>query len=114
VRYFKRPELAAQRSCGAATHVFPNLFSVAEVPKTDFFPLYAVVVGQLDELGGVRLMVLNHRDDVADHRRFRVHFDCERVIHCDDVETGTADIEIQIAGQDVVTLVNPDKGFSRD
>ena len=41
------------------------------------------LIRRLEELGGVRLMVLNHRDDV---------------------ETGTADIEIQIAGRNVVML----------
>jgi glyoxylase-like metal-dependent hydrolase (beta-lactamase superfamily II)/ferredoxin len=62
------------------------------------------LVRRLEELGGVRLMVLSHCDDVADHRRFRAHFGCERVMHRDDVEVGTADVDIQIAGRDVVAL----------
>jgi glyoxylase-like metal-dependent hydrolase (beta-lactamase superfamily II)/ferredoxin len=33
------------------------------------------------ELGGISMMFLTHRDDVADHRKFHEHFGCERIIH---------------------------------
>ncbi len=36
---------------------------------------------RIEELGGVERMFLSHRDDVADHARFRRHFGCERVVH---------------------------------
>jgi ferredoxin len=39
------------------------------------------LVHRLEELGGVSTMFLTHRDDVADHEKFREHFGCERVIH---------------------------------
>src|SRR5574342_371172 len=39
------------------------------------------LVRRLEDLGGVSRMFLTHRDDVADHRRFREHFGCERVMH---------------------------------
>jgi glyoxylase-like metal-dependent hydrolase (beta-lactamase superfamily II)/ferredoxin len=42
------------------------------------------VVRRIDELGGIRRMFLTHRDDVADHARFRKRFGCERIIHRDD------------------------------
>jgi len=35
-------------------------------------------------MGGVATMFLTHRDDVADHQKFRDHFGCERIIHKDD------------------------------
>jgi glyoxylase-like metal-dependent hydrolase (beta-lactamase superfamily II) len=54
------------------------------------------VVDALERLGGVRYMFLTHRDDVADHARFRDHFGCERILHRDDVSRGTAAVEIQL------------------
>jgi glyoxylase-like metal-dependent hydrolase (beta-lactamase superfamily II) len=46
----------------------------------------APLVKRMAELGGVRRMFLTHRDDVADHQRFREKFGCERIIHrADDV-----------------------------
>lgn len=44
------------------------------------------LVKRLEALGGVRMMILTHRDDVADHAQFRGHFGCERVIHEEDAE----------------------------
>jgi len=53
------------------------------------------LVRRLDELGGVRSMFLTHRDDVADHARFRERFGCERIIHRDDA---VIDAEILLDG----------------
>ena len=53
---------------------------------------------RLEEMGGVRWMFLTHRDDVADHRRFRERFDCERVLHARDVSAGTRDVERKLEG----------------
>jgi len=39
------------------------------------------LVGRLEELGGVSLMLMSHRDDVADHELFHKHFACRRIIH---------------------------------
>jgi len=55
-------------------------------------------------LGGVRLMILTHRDDVADHEAIHRAFGCDRVIHESDVETDTACAEVQIRGEDPVRL----------
>ena len=44
----------------------------------------APLARRLDEMGGVARMFLTHRDDVADHARFRERFGCERIIHRDD------------------------------
>jgi glyoxylase-like metal-dependent hydrolase (beta-lactamase superfamily II)/ferredoxin len=44
----------------------------------------APLVRRIEELGGIRWMFLTHRDDVADHARFRERFGCERIIHRDD------------------------------
>ncbi|WP_437765589.1 MBL fold metallo-hydrolase [Sorangium sp. So ce281] len=59
---------------------------------------------RIRELGGVRTLVLTHRDDVADHRIFRDNFGCDRVIHEDDIDDGTALAEVKIKGLAPVAL----------
>ena len=49
-------------------------------------------------------MFLTHRDDVADHQRFRERFGCERILHADDVGAGTRDVERQPRGRDALRL----------
>jgi glyoxylase-like metal-dependent hydrolase (beta-lactamase superfamily II) len=62
-------------------------------------PRYAApLVEAIEALGGVRWMFLTHRDDVADHRRFRRRFGCERILHHDDVVAGTREVEIKLEG----------------
>ena len=56
------------------------------------------LVRRLEEMGGVRLLFLSHRDDVADHRRFHEHFGCDRVIHERDRTRDTASVEVVIPG----------------
>jgi glyoxylase-like metal-dependent hydrolase (beta-lactamase superfamily II)/ferredoxin len=64
----------------------------------------APLVGNLEKMGGVSLMLLTHRDDVADHQKFADHFGCRRVLHHDDVSRSTSSIEEQPKGQDVIRL----------
>jgi glyoxylase-like metal-dependent hydrolase (beta-lactamase superfamily II) len=54
-------------------------------------------------MGGINLMLLSHRDDIADHAKFAAHFHCPRVMHQGDsasahgverVVTGTAPVRI--------------------
>jgi len=58
---------------------------------------------RIEEMGGVNLMLLSHRDDIADHAKFAAHFHCPRVMHEGDsaaargieqVITGTARVRI--------------------
>src|SRR5256714_4243111 len=42
------------------------------------------LVKKIEQMGGVSIMFLTHRDDVADHDRFADKFNCERVRHADD------------------------------
>lgn len=62
------------------------------------------LVRRLEELGGIALMFLTHRDDVADHARFREHFGCDRVLHRADMGPDTAGVERPIEGSDPVAL----------
>lgn len=68
-------------------------------------PRYArPLVERIDALGGVRWMLLTHRDDVADHAKFRRRYACERILHGADVTTGTRDVEVRLAGSDPTAL----------
>jgi glyoxylase-like metal-dependent hydrolase (beta-lactamase superfamily II)/ferredoxin len=72
---------------------------------------------RIEAMGGVKRMLLTHRDDVADHAAIARRFGCERVIHEDDVEAETADVERRLAGLDPVragdfTLI-PTPGHTR-
>lgn len=42
------------------------------------------LVKRIEQMGGVRRMLLTHKDDVADHERFARRFGCERIMHRDD------------------------------
>jgi glyoxylase-like metal-dependent hydrolase (beta-lactamase superfamily II)/ferredoxin len=55
----------------------------------------------IEALGGIRWMVLTHRDDIADHGAFRARFGCERVIHRDE---GIPGMEREVEGPDPVPL----------
>src|SRR6185503_15812003 len=61
------------------------------------------LVKRIESLGGVRQMLLTHRDDVADHKLFRNKFGCERVMHAED---GAARIGVErvIEGEEPVRL----------
>lgn len=61
------------------------------------------LVKNIERLGGVRTMLLTHRDDVADHVRFAERFGCERVMHADD---GAARLGIEkiIRGTEAVAI----------
>ncbi len=62
------------------------------------------LVDRLEALGGIDLMFLTHRDDVADHQRFRDHFGCERIMHTADIGPATKMIETQIEGAGPIPL----------
>jgi len=62
-------------------------------------PRYAApLVERIAALGGVRWMFLTHRDDVADHDKFRKRFGCERILHRADVTVETRDVEVKLEG----------------
>ena len=51
------------------------------------------LLARLTELGGVSLMFLSHRDDVADHAVFAQRFGCRRVLHAADAAADTRQVE---------------------
>ncbi len=75
------------------------------------------LVKRIEEMGGVRLMFLSHRDDIADHAKFAAHFHCPRVMHDGDAASSRG-IEQVITGTDPVRLdddllVIPTPGHTR-
>lgn len=63
----------------------------------------APLVRRIEALGGVRWMFLTHRDDVADHQKFRDHFGCERIIHRAEA-SATGPVERWVDGDATVLL----------
>jgi glyoxylase-like metal-dependent hydrolase (beta-lactamase superfamily II)/ferredoxin len=53
---------------------------------------------RLEEMGGVKYMYLTHKDDIADHQKFRDRFGCERILHKLEVNESTQGVEIKIGG----------------
>lgn len=62
------------------------------------------LVRRLEESGGVQYMFLTHRDDVADHEKFRKHFNLTRILHEDDVTHETSSVERKLTGRDPVEI----------
>src|SRR6202521_2486991 len=71
------------------------------------------LVQRIEKLGGVSLMYLSHRDDIADHARFAKHFQCPRVMHDGDnagalaierITTGTEPLSID---DDLLSIPTP-------
>ncbi len=63
------------------------------------------LVKRLVEMGGVKQMLLTHRDDVADHKLFSKRFGCEQTMHADD-GAGSLGIERIITGEKEIELDN--------
>jgi glyoxylase-like metal-dependent hydrolase (beta-lactamase superfamily II)/ferredoxin len=59
---------------------------------------------RIEALGGVATMFLTHGDDVADHARFSERFGAVRVMHADDVDRRTRDVERKVDGLEPVRL----------
>jgi glyoxylase-like metal-dependent hydrolase (beta-lactamase superfamily II)/ferredoxin len=59
---------------------------------------------RIEALGGVRLMLLTHVDDVADHAKIARRFGCERVMHEADARGDLRGVERKLRGRDAVVL----------
>ena len=93
----------AENSYGAASYFIQHPEGNLLVDSPRFA---APLARRLEEMGGIRYMFLTHRDDIADHQRFRERFGCDRIIHRDEVGPGTRNVEIQIAGTEPYALAS--------
>jgi glyoxylase-like metal-dependent hydrolase (beta-lactamase superfamily II)/ferredoxin len=91
----------AETSFGAASYLILRDEGNVLVDSPRFAP---PLVKRLEALGGIRYLYLTHRDDVADHQKFRQHFGCDRILHADDISGSTHDVEIKLSGTDPVSL----------
>lgn len=64
------------------------------------------LVRRLEGLGGVAVMFLSHRDDVADHVAFARTFGCRRVLHAADATADTRDVELLWPGDEPLPLAS--------
>jgi len=86
----------AENSFGAASYLIQRPEGNVLVDSPRFTP---PLVKRLEAMGGVRYLYLTHRDDVADHEKFHQHFQCDRLLHEDDLTSGTQSVEIKLSGQ---------------
>ena len=91
----------AESSYGAASYLIQRPDGNVLVDSPRFAP---PLVKRLEALGGVRYLYLTHRDDVADHAKFHQHFGCDRILHSDEINGSTRDVEIQLSGTAVMQL----------
>lgn len=106
---------AAESSYGASSYLIarPDGNVLVDSPR-----FASPLVKRIEKLGGVKLMFLTHRDDVADHEKWVRHFNAERVMHHDDIGRAVAGIEHVLTGQEAVELddellVIPTPGHTR-
>ena len=56
------------------------------------------LVKEIERMGGLDIMFLTHRDDIADHQKYADHFGCQRFIHIDDAVSSAGEVEHKITG----------------
>lgn len=91
----------SENSYGAASYLIQRIEGNILVDSPRFTP---PLVKRLEEMGGIHYMYLTHRDDVADHQKYAEHFGCQRILHEDDITSGTRDVEIQLSGSEPYQL----------
>lgn len=89
---------ASEASYGASSYLIlrPEGNVLVDSPR-----FAAPLVRRIESMGGARFMFLTHRDDVADHEKFRAHFGCERILHEADAEFA---VERLVRGSEPVPL----------
>jgi ferredoxin len=85
----------AENSFGAASYLIQRPEGNILVDSPRFTP---PLVQRIEEMGGVRYLYLTHQDDVADHQKFHDRFGCDRILHQDDINRDTQNVEIQLSG----------------
>jgi glyoxylase-like metal-dependent hydrolase (beta-lactamase superfamily II)/ferredoxin len=105
----------AESSYGAASYLIQRPEGNILIDSPRFAP---PLVKRLEEMGGVRYMYLTHRDDIADHQKFHNHFQCDRLLHAEDITSDTQGVEKKLTGSEPIqfepdVLIIPVPGHSR-
>jgi glyoxylase-like metal-dependent hydrolase (beta-lactamase superfamily II)/ferredoxin len=87
----------SEKSYGAASYLIVRSEGNILVDSPRFVP---PLVKNIEAMGGIRYLYLTHRDDVADHQKYRDHFGCDRILHTDEINAGTRSVEIQLSGNE--------------
>ena len=93
----------SKQSYGAASYFIQSDRGNILIDSPRFTP---PLVKRLEAMGGVRYLYLTHRDDVADHEKIHQHFGCERILHHQDVTSGTQQVEMQLTGLEPFELAD--------
>ncbi len=93
----------SEASFGAASYFIQRSAGNILIDSPRFAP---PLVKRLESMGGIQYMYLTHRDDVADHQKFHQHFGCQRILHQDDIQPSTEDVEIKLSGQESLELTS--------
>lgn len=91
----------AENSFGAASYLIIRPEGNILVDSPRFSP---PLVKKIEAMGGIKYLYLTHRDDVADHQKFHEHFGCDRILHRDEISSGTKNVEIQLTGTEPYAL----------
>ncbi|AGY60693.1 MBL fold metallo-hydrolase [Gloeobacter kilaueensis] len=91
----------SEASYGAASYLILRPEGNILIDSPRFAP---PLIKRLEQLGGVRYLYLTHRDDVAEHQRFREHFGCERILHTADIAADTRTVEIVLEGDAAIAF----------
>lgn len=89
----------AENSFGAASYLIVRPEGNIMVDSPRFAP---PLVKQIESMGGLQYLYLTHRDDVADHQKWHDRFGCERILHIDEINSGTRSVEHQLTGNDPI------------
>ncbi len=91
----------SEKSFGATSYFIQRPEGNILIDSPRFAP---PLVKRIEKLGGVKYLYLTHQDDVADHEKFHQHFDCQRILHQDDIREATKNIEIPLSGIEPIEL----------
>lgn len=91
----------AEASFGAASYFIQRPEGNILIDSPRFTP---PLVKRFEQLGGVKYLYLTHQDDVADHQKYHQHFNCDRILHLDDVKPSTQEVELKLSGVETVQL----------
>lgn len=89
------------KSYGAASYLLVRSQGNILIDSPRFTP---PIVKNIEAKGGIRYLYLTHRDDVADHQKFQEHFNCERILHEDEITSDTEDVEIKLSGSAEIAI----------
>jgi glyoxylase-like metal-dependent hydrolase (beta-lactamase superfamily II)/ferredoxin len=94
---------ASESSYGAASYLVrrPQGNVLVDSPRAA-----EPLLKRIDQLGGVSVLFLTHRDDVADHERLRRRFGCERILNAADVSAETRSVERLLEGREPIRIAD--------